>query len=109
MPKQEIDGDGLFNLALAIVGLVLKTGGISVSELAQHFGVSEKVIHKAVHAITNSEDLTSPAIPFLPSLRSLRGGNRRLLRWWSKPRAGPNIEPLSADVARNRAGISGKS
>lgn len=64
MPKQEIDGDGLFNLALAIVGLVLKTGGISVSELAQHFGVSEKVIHKAVHAITNSEDLTSPQSHF---------------------------------------------
>ncbi len=64
MPKQEIDGDGLFNLALAMVGLVLKTGGIKVSELAEHFGVSEKVVHKAVHAITNSEDLTSPQSHF---------------------------------------------
>ncbi len=64
MPKQEIDGDGLFNLALAMVGLVLKTGGIAVSELAEHFGVSEKVIRKAAYAITNSEDLTSPQSHF---------------------------------------------
>ncbi len=64
MPKQEIDGDGLFNLALAMVGLVLKTGGIKVSELAEHFGVSEKVIQKAAYAITNSEDLTSPRSHF---------------------------------------------
>jgi proteasome accessory factor C len=64
MPKQEIDGDGLFNLALAIVGLVLKSGGIKTSELAEHFDVSEKVIQKAVFAITNSEDLTSPQSHF---------------------------------------------
>ncbi len=64
MPKQEIDGDGLFNLALAIVGLVLKSGGIKTSELAEHFHVSEKVIQKAVFAITNSEDLTSPQSHF---------------------------------------------
>lgn len=64
MPKQEIDGDGLFNLALAMVGLVLKTGGITISELAEHFGVSEKVVKKAAHAITNSEDLTSPQSHF---------------------------------------------
>lgn len=59
MPKPEIDGDGLFNLALSMVGLVLDEGAIEVAELAQHFDVSEKVILKAAHAITNSEDLTS--------------------------------------------------
>lgn len=64
MPKQEIDGDGLFNLALSMVGLVLEEGGIEVAELAKHFGVSEKVIHKAAHAITNSEDLTAPESHF---------------------------------------------
>ena len=64
MPKQEIDGDGLFNLALAMVGLVLEEGGIEVPKLAAHFGVSEKVILKAAHAITNSEDLTSPQSHF---------------------------------------------
>jgi proteasome accessory factor C len=64
MPKQEIDGDGLFNLALAMVGLVLEEGGIEVSKLAEHFGVSEKVILKAAHAITNSEDLTNPQSHF---------------------------------------------
>jgi proteasome accessory factor C len=64
MPKQEIDGDGLFNLALAMVGLVLEEGGIEVTTLAAHFGVSEKVILKAAHAITNSEDLTSPQSHF---------------------------------------------
>ena len=64
MPKQEIDGDGVFNLALAIVGLVLQEGGIEIAELAKHFDVSEKAIKKAVHAITNSEDLTSPQSHF---------------------------------------------
>lgn len=64
MPKQEIDGDGLFNLALAMVGLVLDEGGIEISRLAEHFGVSEKVILKAANAITNSEDLTSPETHF---------------------------------------------
>lgn len=64
MPKQEIDGDGLFNLALAMVGLVLEEGGIEIKELAAHFGVSEKAIKKAAHAITNSEDLTAPESHF---------------------------------------------
>lgn len=64
MPKQEIDGDGVFNLALAIVGLVMQEGGIEIAELAKHFDVSEKAITKAVHAITNSEDLTSPQSHF---------------------------------------------
>ncbi len=64
MPKQEIDGDGLFNLALAMVGLVLQEGGIAVRELAAHFGVSDKAILKAANAITNSEDLTSPLSHF---------------------------------------------
>jgi proteasome accessory factor C len=64
MPKQEIDGDGLFNLALAMVGLVLEEGGIEIKTLAEHFGVSENAIKKAAHAITNSEDLTAPESHF---------------------------------------------
>jgi proteasome accessory factor C len=57
MPKQEIDGEELFNLALSIVGLVLRDGPMLVSELSEHFGYSEKVIIKAAWAVANSEDL----------------------------------------------------
>jgi proteasome accessory factor C len=74
MPKQEIDGDGVFNLALAIVGLVLQEGGIEIAELAKHFNVSEKAIAKAVHAITNSEDLTSPQSHFYLDFDSFDDG-----------------------------------
>ena len=58
MPKQEIDAVELFDLALSIVGLVLTEGDQKVSELASRFDVSEKVVLKAVRAITDSEDLT---------------------------------------------------
>ena len=58
MPKQEIDGSELFNLSLAILGLVLEEGDQSVAELAQRFGFSEKVIRKAVEAVYTSEDLS---------------------------------------------------
>lgn len=58
MPKQEIDAAELFDLALSIVGLVLAEGDQRVSDLAARFDVSEKVIMKAVRAITDSEDLT---------------------------------------------------
>ncbi len=57
MPKQEIDGEELFNLALSIVGLVLKNGPHNTSELAEHFGFSEQTIKKAVLTIANSEDV----------------------------------------------------
>lgn len=57
MPKQEIGGEELFNLALSIVGLVLRDGPMYVKELSEHFGYSEKVITKAAWAVANSEDL----------------------------------------------------
>jgi len=57
MPKQEIAGEELFNLALSIVGLVLRDGPMYVTELSEHFGYSEKVITKAAWAVANSEDL----------------------------------------------------
>ena len=57
MPKQELDGEELFNLALSIVGLVLRDGPHNTSELAEHFGYSEKTINKAVLTIANSEDV----------------------------------------------------
>ena len=58
MPKQEIDGEELFNLALSIVGLVLRDGPHDVAELAEHFGYSEKTIKKAVLTIGNTENLS---------------------------------------------------
>lgn len=57
MPKQELDADELFNLALSIVGLVLAQGPQYLTELADHFGYSEKTIKKAVLTIANSEDV----------------------------------------------------
>ncbi len=57
MPKQELDGEELFNLALSIVGLVLRDGPHNTSELSEHFGFSEKTIKKAVLTIGNSEDI----------------------------------------------------
>ena len=58
MPKQEIDGEELFNLALSIVGLVLRDGSHTVAELSEHFGYSEKTIKKAVRTIGNTEHLS---------------------------------------------------
>ena len=57
MPKQELDGEELFNLALSIVGLVLRYGPHNTTELSEHFGFSEKTIKKAVLTIANSEDV----------------------------------------------------
>ena len=57
MPKQEIDGSELFDISLSIVGVILNEGDQTLKELADRFDVSEKVIKKAVHAITDSEDL----------------------------------------------------
>lgn len=57
MPRQEIDAAELFDLALSIVGVILNEGDQSVGELADRFDVSEKVIRKAVDAITDSEDV----------------------------------------------------
>lgn len=59
MPKQEIDGEELFNLALSIVGLILRDGPHTVAELVEHFGFSEKTIKKAVKTIGNTENLSS--------------------------------------------------
>ena len=56
MPKQELDADQLYNLALSIVGLVLKQGPSNLTQLAEHFNVSEKAILKAIRTIANSED-----------------------------------------------------
>lgn len=58
MPKQELDAEQLYNLALSIVGLVLNDGPATVTELAEHFAVSEKAIAKAVTTISNSEDVS---------------------------------------------------
>jgi predicted DNA-binding transcriptional regulator YafY len=58
MPKQEIDGSELFNLSLTILGLVLEEWDQSVKEMAERFSFSEKVIRKAVDAVSNSEDLS---------------------------------------------------
>jgi proteasome accessory factor C len=57
MPKQEIDGEELFNLALSIVGLVLRQGPYDLAELSEHFGFSQQTIKKAVLTIANSEDV----------------------------------------------------
>lgn len=57
MPKQELDAEEQFNLALSIVGLVLRDGPHSLRELAKHFDFSEKTIEKAVLTIGNSEDV----------------------------------------------------
>lgn len=59
MPKQELDADEQFNLALSIVGMVLRDGSMQVAELATHFDVSEKAIEKAVKVIANSEDIAN--------------------------------------------------
>jgi proteasome accessory factor C len=56
MPKQELDADQLYNLALSIVGLVLKAGPSTLEDLSNHFDVSEKAVVKAIRAIANSED-----------------------------------------------------
>jgi proteasome accessory factor C len=56
MPKVEANGEELFNLAISIVGLVLREAVVSKAELARHFGVSERSIERAVMAISLAED-----------------------------------------------------
>ena len=74
MPKQEIDGIELFDLALAVVGEILNEGEQKVSDLAERFEVSEKVILKAVHTITDSEDLAEYWTHFHLNFEELEGG-----------------------------------
>lgn len=57
MPRQELDAEEQFNLAMSIVGLVLRDGKHSVEELAEHFGFSKDSIRRAVLTIGNSEDV----------------------------------------------------
>lgn len=56
MPKVEANGEELFNLAISIVGLVMREAVVSKADLAAHFGVSEKTVEKAVRAISLAED-----------------------------------------------------
>jgi len=74
MPKSELDNEGLFNLALAIVGLVFKEGSQQVQELASHFEVSERIITKAVKTLVESEDLRRYETHFYVDEESLEDG-----------------------------------
>jgi proteasome accessory factor C len=56
MPKVEANGEELFNLAISIVGLVMREAVVSKGDLAKHFGVSERSIERAVRAISLAED-----------------------------------------------------
>lgn len=56
MPRVENSGEELFNLAISIVGLVMREAVVSKAQLAQHFGVSERSIERAVRAISLAED-----------------------------------------------------
>ena len=52
----EFDGVSRFNLSLAIMDLILRSGPKSLNELSEHFRVPESVIEQAVRAIILSED-----------------------------------------------------
>jgi proteasome accessory factor C len=86
MPKQEIDAAELYDLSLSIVGLVLSDGDQKMEDLANRFSVSEKVILKAVRAITDSEDLTKCVTHFHLNFDELEDG------WVSFARGGTNLE-----------------
>lgn len=86
MPKQEIDAAELFDLSLSIVGLVLADGDQEVSVLAERFNVSEKVVLKAVRAITDSEDLTKCVTHFHLNFDELEDG------WVSFTKGTTNLE-----------------
>jgi proteasome accessory factor C len=86
MPKQEIDASELFDLSLSIVGLVLAEGDQEISALAERFSVSEKVILKAVRAITDSEDLTKCVTHFHLNFDELEDG------WVSFSKGTTNLE-----------------
>lgn len=86
MPKQEIDAAELFDLSLSIVGLVLADGDQEISALAERFNVSEKVVLKAVRAITDSEDLTKCVTHFHLNFDELEDG------WVSFTKGTTNLE-----------------
>lgn len=74
MPKQELGAEEQFNLALSIVGLVLREGPHDVVELARYFQVSEGAIKKAVLTIANSEDMTRFETHFYVDEEALEDG-----------------------------------
>jgi proteasome accessory factor C len=74
MPKQELDGQALFDLALSVVGLVLNEGDRKISELAEIFEVSERAILRSVKAISESEDLTRCETHFYLNYDELEDG-----------------------------------
>jgi proteasome accessory factor C len=74
MPKQELGAEEQFNLALSIVGLVLREGPHDVVELARYFQVSEAAIKKAVLTIANSEDMTRFETHFYVDEEALEDG-----------------------------------
>jgi proteasome accessory factor C len=74
MPKQELDAGELYNLALSIVGLVFKDGPATITELAEHFSVSEKAISKAINTIANSEDVANFKTHFYLNYDALEEG-----------------------------------
>lgn len=100
MPKQEIDAAELFDLALSIVGLVLSDGDQKVSELASRFDVSEKVILKAVRAITDSEDLTKCVTHFHLNFDELEDG------WVSFAKGSTNLDGPPALSKRQLSAIA---
>ena len=100
MPKQEIDAVELFDLALSIVGLVLTEGDQKVSELASRFDVSEKVVLKAVRAITDSEDLTKCVTHFHLNFEELEDG------WVSFTKGSTNLEGPPALSKRQLSSIA---
>lgn len=100
MPKQEIDAAELFDLSLSIVGLVLADGDQKVSDLALRFDVSEKVILKAVRAITDSEDLTKCVTHFHLNFEELEDG------WVSFAKGGTNLDGPPALSKRQLSSIA---
>lgn len=57
MPKVEFDSEDVFNLSLSLVGLILKSGPMQISELEDYFKMPKKTIIRAARAAGNSEDL----------------------------------------------------
>jgi proteasome accessory factor C len=100
MPKQEIDAAELFDLALSIVGLVLSEGDQKVSELASRFDVSEKVVLKAVRAITDSEDLTKCVTHFHLNFEEFEDG------WVSFAKGNTNLDGPPALSKRQLSSIA---
>jgi len=100
MPKQEIDAAELFDLSLSIVGLVLAEGDQQVSELAERFNVTEKVVLKAVRTITDSEDLTKCVTHFHLNFEELEDG------WVSFTQGSTNLDGPPALSKRQLSSIA---